>query len=125
MPYDPFASWPPDYCADSAGAAFGTWGDSTYLLGSATRSLRALCSEGSPAPRNTFAAMPCLQVFTNGAWIPCRDGEHVVNSTGEHSVLGQSILAACGSGNWHRLRSGHRITYGGNAYYDDRYTGVL
>jgi hypothetical protein len=131
LPVRPFSMWPPNYCASSWGTGRHL-GGLEYGMGAATYSLKAagsdgLCNDLSPAVAGTFAAMPRLQVYfaPSGGWVVCvGGGTHVVNAHGQWVVAWTGTVYGCGAAP-HRVWATSRITYGGNNYYDVRYTGVL
>ncbi len=130
LPLRPFALWPPHYCGASWGSGAHV-GGFQYGIGAATFSLKAAgsdgaCNDASPAPANTFAALARLQVYfaPSGGWVLCTAADHAPNPAGSWGVASAETLYGCGAAP-HRLWAGSRITYGGNNYHDDRYTGVL
>lgn len=131
LPTRPFALWPPNFCARSAGN--GEYrGANEYYIATATASMKAgpdgVCNDPSPASAGAFAAMPVLEVFfaPMGGWIGCRyeAEQRAVNAEGAPTVVSRHTVFGCGAAP-HRLRSGSRITYGGTDHHDVRYTGDL
>lgn len=122
-----FASWPPNFCARSSGIGYKA-GPNSYFVDAATESLKNLgvlgCISPSGAPAGVIAAMPRLQVWY-GAWVLCASGSHATNVAGNYAVLSSATVTGCGAASSHRLHAGSRITYDGNNFPDDRYTGVL
>ena len=132
LPTQPFALWPPHFCAKSAGngeyrAATGT---TSRRLTSSMRALGSdgVCNDSSPAAAETFSAMPRLQVHFPplGGWVMCVDEPYLrsLNVQNASIVTSAHTVYGCGAAP-HRLWSGSRITYGGVNHYDNRYTGEL
>lgn len=120
--FDPFAS-SGTYVACSYGYTNTDvleTGHRYYFIHSGTYSYNSnpYCTGESPANYNTMAAVAKLYVGVNG-WHLCDTAPHAVNAQGSYKAESSDGFIRCAVGAPHRLRSEHRMIYGGSTTTHD------